>query len=170
MRPLKNSKSIDKIVKLLQSENKLNNMNKQFEKLTTEERELLYKAPVLVSVLASCSLNEINEVQKADAIKLSHLKTFTADPLLLGYYAEVERNFKTQFEIIAKEYYPFDEKQRSALKEEICRVDQIISKLEKNLGQTLYKSLEKYGKHVKKATHTVFQDFIFPVPIAGLTD
>ena len=145
-------------------------MNKQFEILTTEERELLYKAPVLVSVLASCSLNEINEVQKADAIKLSHLKTFTADPLLLDYYTEVEKKLKTQFEIIEKEYYPFDEKQRSALKEEICRVDQIISKLEKNLGQTLYKSLEKYGKHVKRATHTVFQDFIFPVPIPGLTD
>ena len=103
-------------------------MNKQLEILTIEERELLYKAPVLVSVLASSSFNEINKVQKADAIKLSHLKTFTADPLLLDYYTEVEKKFKSQFEIIAKEYYPFDEKQRSALKEEICRVNQIISK------------------------------------------
>ena len=49
-------------------------MIKQFEKLTTEERDLLYKAPVLVSVLASCSFNEVNKSQKADAIKLAHLK------------------------------------------------------------------------------------------------
>ena len=69
-------------------------MIKQFEKLTTEERELLYKAPVLVSVLASCSFNEVNKSQKADAIKLAHLKTFTANPLLLPYYAEVEKTFK----------------------------------------------------------------------------
>ena len=65
-------------------------MKEQFESLTEEEKRLLYKAPVLVSVLASCSLNEVNKAQKADAIKLAHLKTFTAAPLLLSYYAEVE--------------------------------------------------------------------------------
>lgn len=145
-------------------------MIKQLEILTTVERELLYKAPVLVSILASCSFKEINKVQKADAIKLSHLKTFTADPLLLSYYAEVEKNFESQFEIAAKEYYPFDKTKRDALKIEIDRVNHILAKLEKTYGEALYKSLEKYGKHVKKATHTVFQDFIFPVPIPGLTD
>ncbi len=145
-------------------------MIKQLEILKTEERDLLYKAPVLVSVLASCSFKEINKVQKADAIKLSHLKTFTADPLLLSYYAEVERNFRSQFEIIAKEYYPYDENKRGALKGEIDRVNHILGKLEKTYSETLYKSLERYSKHVKKATHTVFQDFIFPVPIPGLTD
>jgi hypothetical protein len=145
-------------------------MIKQLEILTTEERELLSKAPVLVSVLASCSFEEINKVQKADAIKLSHLKTFTADPLLLSYYAVVEKDFKNQFEIIAKEYFPFDKNKRNALKEKVDQVNSIIGKLEKPYSETLYKSLEKYSKHVKKATHTVFQDFIFPVPIPGLTD
>ena len=66
-------------------------MIKQFEKLTAEERSLLYKAPVLVSVLASCSFNEVNKSQEADAVKLAHLKTFTASPLLLSYYREVEK-------------------------------------------------------------------------------
>ena len=145
-------------------------MIKQLEILTTEEREFLYKAPVLVSVLASCSFNEINKVQKADAIKLSHLKTFTADPLLLSYYAEVEKDFKNQFEIISQEYFPFDEYKRNALKREIDKINQIIGKLEKSYSEALYKSLERYSKHVKKATHTVFQDFIFPVPIPGLSD
>lgn len=145
-------------------------MIKQLQILTAEDREFLYKAPVLVSVLAACSFKEINRAQKADAIKLSHLKTFTADPLLLSYYAEVERNFRSQFEIIAKEYYPFDENKRNALKGEIDRVNHILGKLEKTYSETLYKSLESYSKHVKKATHTIFQDFIFPVPIPGLTD
>ena len=46
-------------------------MIKQFEKLTNEERELLYKAPVLVSILASCSFNQVDKYQKADAVKLA---------------------------------------------------------------------------------------------------
>lgn len=144
-------------------------MIKQFTKLTNQERELLYKAPVLVSVLASCSFNEVNEAQKADAIKLSHLKTFTSNPVLREYYEEVDKQFKDQFEASVKEYFPFDENKRNSLKKEIERVNLTIGRLEKTFGQVLHKSLEGYASHVKKAAHSVFQDFIFPLPIPGLS-
>ena len=89
------------------------------EKLTEAEQELLLKAPVLMSVLASCSGGEVNKQQKADAIKLSHIKTFTAIPILRPYYREVEKNFQEDFESVAKTYYPFDDKKRNELKKEI---------------------------------------------------
>ena len=145
-------------------------MTRQFEKLTTEERELLFKAPVLVSVLASSSFNEICKSQKIDAIKLAHLKTFTAIPLLLPYYIEVEKIFEDQFEAAIKKYFPFDEAKRSILKKEMGKVNIIISKLDKEYASALHKSLDRYTRHVKKATHSIFQDFIFPLPIPGLTD
>ena len=145
-------------------------MIKQFEKLTTEERSLLFKAPVLVSALASCTFNEVNKYQEADAIKLAHLKTFTASPLLLPYYTEVEKTFKEQFEATIKKYFPFDEAKRNDLKREIDKVNVVIDKLDKEYAHSLYNSLKGYAKHVKKAAHSVFQDFIFPVPIPGLSD
>lgn len=146
-----------------------NIMIKQFEKLTTEERELLFKAPVLVSVLASCSFNEVNKVQKADAIKLAHLKTFTAIPLLLPYYAEVEKDFKKEFEAAIKKYFPFDEVKRSELKKEMDKITLVINKLDKEYAEAFGRSFERYAKHVKKAAHSIFQDFIFPMPIEGLS-
>ena len=145
-------------------------MVRQFEKLTDEECELLYKAPVLVSVLASCSFNEVNKIKKADAIKLSHLKTFTANPLLIPYYTEVEKNFKELFEVAIRQYFPFDEAKRIALKKEMTRINRVIEKLDKEYARALNKSLEKYTRHVKRANHTVFVDFIFPLPIPGLTE
>ena len=145
-------------------------MVKQFERLTPEERNLLYKAPVLVSVLVSCSFNEINKYQKADAIKLAHLKTFTANPLLLPYYGEVEKTFNEQFEKTIDKYFPFDEGKRNELKGEIDKVNLILGKLYKDYAHALHKSLDEYAKHVKKAAHSIFQDFIFPMPIPGLTD
>ena len=145
-------------------------MIKQLETLTMEEREILFSAPVFISVLASCSFNEINKIDKARAIELSHLKTFTADPILRSYFLKVESDFKSQFEIIAKAYFPFDENRRNALKVQINKVSHILGKLAKTYSQALNKSLERYGKHVKKATHTVFHNFIFPVPIPQLTD
>jgi hypothetical protein len=142
----------------------------QIKKLSKEEQELLYKAPVLVSVLASCSFNEVNQARKADAIKLAHLKTFTAKPLLIPYYKQVDKHFKEQFEAELKKYFPFDENKRDALKMEIDHVNVLIDKLDKEYARELHKSLELYLNHVKRATHSVFQDFIFPVPISGLNE
>ncbi|KAA9040524.1 hypothetical protein FW778_00280 [Ginsengibacter hankyongi] len=144
-------------------------MVKQFETLTEEERHLLYQAPVLISVLASCTLNEVNKGQKADAIKLAHLKTFTAIPLLLPYYSEVEKGFKEQFEFAEKKYFPFDDNKRDEIKKELHKINFIISKLDKDYAFTLHAGLDRFAKHVKKARHSIFQDFIFPLPIKGLS-
>lgn len=145
-------------------------MISQFKNLTDEERELLLKAPVLLSVLASCSHNEVNKSQKADAIKLAHLKTFTAIPLLLPYYVEVDKVFREQFEGAIEKYYPFDEDNRNSLNAEIQKTNLVIAKLDKEYARALHKSLEGYARHVKRAAHSIFQDFIFPMPIPGLAD
>ena len=142
----------------------------EFKKLTEEDRQLLYKAPALVSVLASCTFNEVNETQKRDAIKLSHLKTFTADPLLIPYYKEVENGFRERFEAIATKYFPFDDQKRAELREEVDKVSEVLAKLDNRFfARTLYKSWQRYADHVKRSTHSVFQDFIFPMPIPGLS-
>ncbi len=101
----------------------------QFEKLNLRDQELLIKAPVLLSVLASCSEHGVNQKQKADAIKLAHIKTFTALPELQPYFKEAEKNFKEHFEEAAERYYPFDEEHRLLLKMEIKNIREIISRL-----------------------------------------
>ena len=145
-------------------------MIKQFEKLTEEEQALLLKAPVLVSVLAACSFNYVNKAQKADAIKLAHFKTFTAAPVLLPYYIEVDKTFREEFDATVQQYFPFDDEKRNQLKKEISRVNKVIARLDKDYAAILHKSLEKYARHVNKAAHSIFEDFIFPIPIPGLSN
>jgi hypothetical protein len=145
-------------------------MIKQFEKLTEEEQALLLKAPVLVSVLAACSFNYVNKAQKADAIKLAHFKTFTAAPVLLPYYIEVDKTFREEFDATVQQYFPFDDEKRNQLKKEISRVNNVIARLDKDYAAILHKSLEKYARHVNKAAHSIFEDFIFPIPIPGLSN
>lgn len=145
-------------------------MIKQFEQLTEEERVLLCKAPALISFLvASSGGGKVNPIQKKDAIHLAHLKTFTAIPLLLPYYAEVEKTFAEQFAAAEKKYFPYDEEKHNELQKEIEKVYGAIEKLDANYAQTLKKGLERFAKHVQRATHSVFQDFIFPLHIPGLT-
>lgn len=143
---------------------------KHFKKLTKDEIELLLKAPVLVSVLAASRDHKISNEEKADAIKLAHLKTFTADPLLLSYYKEVENNFKHYFEMIVKKYAPFNDVKREELKKEINILNTVIIKLNKKIAKTLHNSLSRYAEHVKKSERSFLGNFIFPIPILGLTD
>ena len=145
-------------------------MIKQFDKLTENEIELLLKAPVLVSVLAASGDHEISKEEKAEAIKLAHLKTFTAVSLLLPYYNEVENNFKTYFESIVKKYVPFDDFKREELKKEIGALNTVIAKLDKNFAEILHKSLSGYAEHVRKADRGFLLDFILPIPITGFND
>jgi glucan phosphoethanolaminetransferase (alkaline phosphatase superfamily) len=141
----------------------------QFVKLNREEQELLLRAPVLVSVLASCSYKNVNQKQKADAIKLAHLKTFTAVPILLPYYQEVEKIFRDEFEATIHQYFPFDEVQVRSLEKELQKVHQVMTKIDKDYAMTLSKSLDKYAAHVKRADHSIFQDFLFAFSIPGLS-
>ena len=143
-------------------------MVKQFENLTDEEQKLLLSAPALVSVMSSCSYNSVNDLKKEDAIKLSHIKTFTADPLLIPYYKEVEKDFKEKFEQIVAKYFPFDHEKRQELLNQINSVSKVIAKLDTKFANTLRRSLDFYAKHVRNA-HSVIRDFMFPIPIQGLT-
>lgn len=142
----------------------------ELKKLTEQECELLFRAPVLVSVLASCPDKSINEVQKQDAIKLAHLKTFTANPVLIPYYTEVEKNFQQHLNAAENKYCPFDENRRHELLEEIERINVVLSKLDDAYAHILYKSLKKYETHVRRSSHSIFQDFVIPFQIAGLND
>jgi hypothetical protein len=145
-------------------------MIKEFEKLTMEERALLLQAPALVSVLAASGDQAIDKAGKADAIKLAHLKIVTADAALLPYYKEVHINFKRHFEAIVKRYAPFDDRKRGALRREIESLNPIIAKLDTEFAKSLHASLARYEEHVKKAEGSVLVDFIFPLPIPGLSE
>ena len=143
-------------------------MIRQFENLLDDEKELLFKAPALISVYESSALNEINSTRKADAIKLAHLRTFAATPLLIPFYIEVEKDFKMHFEEIAKKYSPLDEGKRAELKKEIEHLEPLLNKLDREYSQTLKSSLNKFARHVKHADQSILEYFVFPLPLPGL--
>lgn len=145
-------------------------MIEQFKKLTKKEIELLVKAPPLVSVLAASANHEISNSEKKDAMELAHLKTFTAHPLLIPYYKEVEKNFSRYFEETVKKYAPFDDNKREELKKEINVLNNVIAKLDRDYAKMLHSSFTKYAEHVKEADKSFLLNFIFPLPIPGLTD
>jgi hypothetical protein len=144
-------------------------MINRFEKLSRQEQQLLFSAPALVSVLAASEGNKISPTDKADALYLAHLKTFTAVFELLAYYNEVDKNFKLNFNSTVEKYSPLNDANRQKLKEEINRANLVIDKLDKTYALALHKSLQGYEQHVKEADMGLV-DFIIPLPVPGITD
>jgi hypothetical protein len=145
-------------------------MIEEFEELPEEEQKLLLQAPVIVSLLASIGNGEINQWKKIDAIKLAHVKTFTAPLLLIRYYKEVDKTFKHDFQLFEKIYTPINDASTSLLQNKIALINNVIAKLDDEFALALHESLLSYAEHVKKAYKGFLLNFIFPFPIPGLTE
>lgn len=143
-------------------------MIKEFSHLTPVEQDLLIKAPVLLSVLVSSSENQVNKIQMNDAIKLAHLRTFTAPPELHAYYQEVDKIFKTSFAEALEEYFPYNEQKRVKLLDLIDRIKRTIYKIPGDYGKLLSNSLESYSSHVNKSKYSVLRHIIFPISFSKL--
>ena len=144
-------------------------MNTGFKKLSPGEWNELLKAPVLLSIYAASGDHDISKSEKAEAIKMAHFKTFTEKSLLVPYYKEVDKKFTKYFEEVVEKYAPFDDLKRKKLKEEISLLEPIIGKLNEEFAKTFIRSLRGYAEHVKKAGRGNVIDFVFPLPIPGLT-
>jgi len=145
-------------------------MENQLKKLSDKDRALLLNAPVLVSLLAASTDGIIDKKEKADAIELSHLRTFTAPPLLQPYYKEVEKIFKPELENLIEQYAPLNEVQQKVLHKEIEKAYDVLGRLDKNFRKQLTESLKSYAKHVGNIHRNFLEYFVFPIPITGITD
>ena len=144
--------------------------SKTFEKLTKEQKALLLKAPALVSILAAGTDHKMDNREKADAIEMSHLRTFTSDPLLRPYYREVEKVFKSELEKLIGLHIPLNEFSKIAIKDEIEEINKLLGKMDREFAKTLKKSLNSYAKHVHDSDRNVIEYFILPLNISGLND
>jgi len=142
----------------------------QFKNLSAFDYEALLKFPAFISMLAANSDDKLDETEKKVAIKFVHTKTFSCDPLLSDYYQEAEKVFENNIIQLDNEL-PKDVKSRdAAIKNELLNLDKIVLKLGKKYANVMHKSMKSFKEHVSRAHHNVLVDFLFPIPIPGLTD
>lgn len=140
-----------------------------YQELSEEDQKALLKFPVYISLLAANANGETDEAEKNSAIEFDHTKTYTADPLLLGFYEQADRVFKTNLEQIDNEL-PKGKLQRDvAIKVELRRIKELLKKFSPAYANAMHQSMKSFKEHVSEAHHSVLEDFLFPIPIKGLT-
>lgn len=143
---------------------------RSFQKLSMKENMQLLKFPVYISLLAANSDGRLDKAEKKAAVKFSHIKTFSSDPLLTNYYAEADKNFVKNMEELDNGLPEGRDKREQVISNELAELDKIVAKLGEEYVFMIHKSMKSFKEHVSRSHHNVLVDFIFPVPLEGLTD
>lgn len=132
-------------------------MVSELNKLSEEEKALLLKAPLFISILAALlNDNLISETEKNAAEHLVHVRTYAAEPILKEYYKQVETDFEKNFEWIVSSLPTEIHAQREYLNEQISNIRLILPKLKKTTSEKLVKSLKGFLLHVFKSNTNAF--------------
>jgi hypothetical protein len=143
---------------------------KTFYELLAQEKESLLKYPAYVSLLAGYSDYKLDMDERKLAVKFVHIKTFTCDPILVEFYREAEKVFEKNILQLDHELPKEKSLREAAINKELSKLDKLVLKLGKDYALMMHMSMTSYKEHVLKAHHNVLVDFVFPIPIAGITE
>jgi hypothetical protein len=142
----------------------------ELDTLDPDDKKKVLQAPAYISLLAANADGVMDEEEKYEAIKFSHIKTYTAHKLLKPYYQEVENHFIENINSLDKILPKNKTEREKAIRNELENINEIIGKMDLFYSNTLRKTLKEYGDHVAKAHKTVMESFVIPFSIKGLTD
>jgi hypothetical protein len=141
-----------------------------FEDLSQQEKKQLIGFPVYISLLAASKDCNLDRREKIIAIKLTHIKTFSCDPVLADYYSAVDQDFEKDVAEISERLPKENQARELIIRRELRKLDGILAKLDKDYAAIMYHSLRSYKDHVSRAHRNILEYFLFPLPINGLTD
>ncbi len=140
------------------------------ETLNDTEKEMLLKFPAYISLLAANNDEGLDETEKKTAIKFSHIKTFSCDPLLFNFYQQADKVFEENITTLHNQLPKGKDEREAAIKDELSKLESILKKLGKEYARTMHRSMATFKGHVSKAHRSVLESFIFPIPIKGINE
>lgn len=144
---------------------------KEIDRLDQIDRDILLRAPAIVALLAAISDDgEVSENERAEAVKLAHLRTYTSKPILHNYYKEVDQVFETHFEDILKKLPSEWKEKERFLENRLLNLDPVLLKLDKVYADELITSLKSFAKHVFKSNSNFLQNFLLPIFTIKMND
>lgn len=143
---------------------------KRWNDLSEKEKQQLLLFPAYASLLASTAREGMDNKEKKAALKLTHIKTFAGDPMLIDFYRAVEHDFERQITALDHELPHNREKRKEAIENELNKLEPVLKKLDNGYAIALRHSMKSYKNYVSRAHQNVLEYFIFPLPVNGISD
>jgi hypothetical protein len=139
-------------------------MPAEIDKLNPEDKDILLRAPAVVAILAAISDDgEVSKHEKAESIKISHLRTFTSEEMLRNFYTEAEKVFEKNFDDIMSKLPEEWTDKEDYLEAEITELNKVLPKLNRVYAEGLVNSLKSFARFVFKSNSSFLDYFVLPV-------
>ncbi|CAN5468098.1 hypothetical protein BH11BAC5_BH11BAC5_39160 [soil metagenome] len=143
---------------------------KKYNDLNETEKAQLLKFPAYMSLLTSTAEEGIDKEEKNTAVKITHVKTFSSDPILVDFYKEAEIVFEKAITELDTNLPHNREDRKLAIHTELDKLETLLNKLDPGFVAAFRRSMRSYGYYISKAHQNVLEYFIFPMPIQGISD
>ena len=113
----------------------------QFDRLSQDEQEFMYKAPVLVAILIAGADGDIDRTEIREGMMQAKKKQKIASTELMEFYREIGEDFEDKLKIVLQGY-PVEASQRNPLiVEELSRLNDVFPQLDRNFSAQYYQSI-----------------------------
>lgn len=124
----------------------------EFSKLSEEEKDLMYKAPVLVSVLIAGADGNIDSTERTEAVEVAKSKQSRAREALIDYYQVVGQSFEEKFNGLLAALPQDTASRNKAIEDELSKINAILTKIDKNWSVKFHSSLKDLAKKIAEAS------------------
>ena len=124
----------------------------EFDSLSSNEVELMHKAPMLVCILIAGADGRIDQSEISKAISLASKRYVSGKSRLAEFYNEVGSDFEDKLKIVIQGF-PVKEKERAPkVIAELTGLNPIVKRLDKQFSIEFYKSLKEIALEIAKSS------------------
>ncbi len=123
-----------------------------FQKLSANEMELVYKAPILVCILIAGADGTIDKKEMQKAVELAEKKITGANKLVASVFHEIAQDFEDKVKILFQQY-PYDTAQRNPMiVEELSALNEVFRKTDSTFASEFYNALVTLAHQVARSS------------------
>ncbi len=124
----------------------------EFNSLSSEEIELMHRAPMLVCILIAGADGRIDQSEISKSISLATKKYIPGKSRLIEFYGEVGGDFEDKLKIVLQGF-PVKEKERAPkVTAELTQLNGILGKIDKEFSIEFYKSLKQIAIEIAQSS------------------
>lgn len=124
----------------------------QFDRLSQEEQEFMYKAPVLVAILIAGADGDIDRSEIEEGMAHAKKKQKSASIGMVELYREISEDFEDKLKIVLQSY-PFEVSQRNTLiVDELSQLNTVFPKIDHDFANQYYQSICDLAMKIAKSS------------------
>lgn len=126
-------------------------MLREFNTLTPEERQLMYDAIPLITILVATADNELDEVELGEAQRLADIRSYNNRGRLNAFYEQIDEGLAER----VREMYNAMPKGREArdrhVFERLEKLNDVFPKIRPPYGYLYYDNFHSFARHIAQA-------------------